>query len=149
MMHFNKIKTGMWASMIFTPQFHSIYCLYLCLKHEGMNYIADKFKIPRIIWDTYMITTKTNDILVCPKKCLSKCRDRLRLTYEGLQGPTLQIVSQVQTLMTNFRQKKFSIEMYRGGIPYISPVEAWMNKTCQSNPSPWHQYKDFQAPTVI
>ena len=49
MMHFNKTKAGRWTSMIFTSQFHSIYGLSFRLKHEGMNYIADNFKISRII----------------------------------------------------------------------------------------------------
>ena len=39
--------------------------------------------------------------------------------------------------------------MYNGGIPYISPIEAWINNACQRNPSPWHPYQGFQAHTVI
>ena len=34
--------------------------------------------------------------------------------------------------------------MYDGGIPYISPLEEWINKSCQSDASPWHQFQVFQ-----
>ena len=39
--------------------------------------------------------------------------------------------------------------MYDGGGPYISPIEAWINEACQSNPSQWQQHQGFQAPVVI
>ena len=45
--------------------------------------------------------------------------------------------------------------MYDGGIPYISPLEEWINKTCQSDAYPWHQFQVFQVlkkvqfPTLI
>ena len=81
-MHFNKVETGMWAGMIFTPQPHSIYCLYFHLRHEGMNYVVDNFKISRIIRVTNMIVEKISDIPVCTKKSLSKWRDKLWLTCE-------------------------------------------------------------------
>ena len=51
--------------------------------------------------------------------------------------------------MGKFQEKKFLKDMYDGGAPYISPVETWINKDCQSNPSPWHQFKFFQVPRVI
>ena len=69
--------------MSFICQLHNIYCLYFDLKHEYMNYIVDNFKISRIIRVTNMIVEKISHILVCPKKCLSKCRYRLQLTYVG------------------------------------------------------------------
>ena len=71
------------------------------------------------------------------------------LTYEDLRGPALRIASQVQDLWTSFRQIFFIKDMYDGGVPYKSPIEAWINKACQSNPSPWHQYQGLQAPAVI
>ena len=77
MIHFNKIKIG----IILILEFHSIYCLSFCLKHEGMNYIVDNFKSSRIIWVTNMIVEKISNILVCTKKCLSKCKDKLHLTW--------------------------------------------------------------------
>ena len=134
----------MWVSMIFIHQFQSIYCLSFCLKREGMNYLDDNFKISRIIWNTNMINTKISDVLVYPKKWLSKCRDRLRLTYEDSQGPALRIASHVQDLWARFRQKFSLMSMYDGGVPYISPIEAWINKVCQSDASPWHQFQVFQ-----
>ena len=39
--------------------------------------------------------------------------------------------------------------MYDGGVPYISPVEAWSNEACQSNPSPWHQFQVFQVLRMV
>ena len=39
--------------------------------------------------------------------------------------------------------------MYDGGVPYISLVEAWINKACQSNASSWHQFQVFQVPRVV
>ena len=35
--------------------------------------------------------------------------------------------------------------MYDGGIPYISPLEEWINKACQSDASPWYQLQVFQV----
>ena len=61
-----------------------MYCLSIHLKHEGMDYIVDNFESSEIVGVTNMIVEKISNILVCPKKCLSKCRDRLRLTYEYL-----------------------------------------------------------------
>ena len=84
MMHFNKAEEGRWIGMIFIPHSQSIYCLSFHLKHEGMNYMADNFKISRIIAVVNMIVKKISNVLVRPKKCLSKCRDRLQLTYEDL-----------------------------------------------------------------
>ena len=75
MMHFNKTEASRWTGMIFIPQIHNIYCLSFHLKHKGMNYIADYFKISRIIGVTNMIVKRISNVLVCPKKCLSKCRD--------------------------------------------------------------------------
>ena len=97
-----------------------------------MNYIADNFKISRIIWVTNMIVKRIRNVLVCPKKCLSKCRNRLQLTYEDLQGPTLQIASQVQDLWASSRKNFFLEDMYDEGVPYISPLEAWINKACHN-----------------
>ena len=77
MMHFNKTEAGRWTCMICIPEFHNIYCLSSHLKHEGMNYIADNFKISRIIGVTNIIVKRISNVLVCPKKCLSKCKDRL------------------------------------------------------------------------
>ena len=85
--------------MIFIPRFQSNYSLSFHLNHEGMNYIADNFNISRIIWNTNMTMENTSSTLVYPNKCLSKCRDRLCLTYKYLQGPTLvEIASQVHDL---------------------------------------------------
>ena len=58
MIYFNKTKVGRWTSMIFIPQLHNIYCLSFHLKHEGMNYIANNFKISRIIGVTNMIVKR-------------------------------------------------------------------------------------------
>ena len=110
--------------MIFILQFHDIYCLLFHVKHEGMDYIVDNFKISKIIGVTNMIVEKINDIPVCTKKSLSKCRDRLRLTYEDLRDPTLRIASQVQGLCANFRKNFFLEDMYYEGDPCISPLEA-------------------------
>ena len=49
MAHFNKVRACRWIGMIFIPQLHSVYCLSFHLKHEGMNYFFDNFKISRII----------------------------------------------------------------------------------------------------
>ena len=75
-----------------------------------------------------MIVKMISNVLVCPKKCLSKCRDRLQLTYEDFQGLAQWIASQVQDLWASFRQNIFLEEMYDGGDPYISPLEAWIKK---------------------
>ena len=66
------------------PHFHNIYCLSFHLKHEGMNYIVDNFKISRIIGVTNMIVKRISNVLVHSNKFLSKWRDMLRLTYEYL-----------------------------------------------------------------
>ena len=71
-----------------------------------MDYVAGNFKIFEIIRVTNMIITKMNNILVYPKRCLSRCKDKLQLEYEDLQGPPLQMVSQVQNQVTSFKQKK-------------------------------------------
>ena len=131
--------------MIFILQFHNIYCLSFHLKHEGMNYIVDNFKSSRIIGVTNLMVEKISNILVCPKKCLSKCRDMLRLTYEDLRGPTLRIASQVQDSWASFRKNFFLEDMYDEGVPYISPLEAWINEACQSNDSLWHRSQVFQV----
>ena len=45
--------------------------------------------------------------------------------------------------------------MYDGDGPYISPIEAWINKACQSDASLWHQFQVFhmlrkvQFPSLI
>ena len=126
--------------MIFIPQFHNIYCLSFRLKNEGMNYIVDNFKSSRIIGVTNLMVEKISNILVCPKKCLSRCRDRLWLTYEDLRDLTLQIASQVQDLWANFRIFFFLEDLYDGGVPYLSLLEAWINKYSQINTSSWHQF---------
>ena len=104
-------------------------------KISGMNYIVDNLKISRII------VKRISNVLVFPKKCLSKCRDRLRLTYEDLRDPTLRIPSQVQDLWANFKKNFFFEDLYDGGVPYLSPLEAWINKACQSDASSWHQFQ--------
>ena len=77
MIHVNNTKEGRWIGMTFIPQSHNIYYLSFHLKHEGMYYIVDNFKSSRSIGVTKMIVEKISNILVCPKKCLSKCKDRL------------------------------------------------------------------------
>ena len=149
MMHFKKIEIGKWTGMTFTPQFHSIYCLSFHLKQEGMNFIADNFKISRIIWNINMIATKMSDVLVYPKKCLSKCKDRLQLTYEDLRGPALLMASQPQNMMISFKQKHFLMLMYDGGVTSMSPIEEWIKKSCQINSSPWHQFQVFKVLRVV
>ena len=76
MIHFNKVGEGRWIGMIFIPRFHNIYCLSFHLKYEGMDYIVDNFKSSMITGVTNMIMEKIRNILVCPKKCLSKCKDK-------------------------------------------------------------------------
>ena len=74
----------MWTGMIFISHCQDFYCLSLRLKCEGINYVADNFKILKIIRDTNTIITKLNNMLVYPKKCLSTCEDKLQLPYEDL-----------------------------------------------------------------
>ena len=140
MIHLNKVKQGRWKGMTFIPQLHNIYCWSFHLKHEGMDSIVDNFKSSNIIGGTNMIVEKMSDIPVCTKKSLSKCRDRLRLSYEDLQSPIPQIPSQVQDSWASFRQI-FLEDVYGGGVRYISPLEEWINKDCQSDASPWHQFQ--------
>ena len=45
---------------------------------------VDNFESKSIIGVTNMIVEKIIDIPICTKKRLSKCRDRLWLTYEDL-----------------------------------------------------------------
>ena len=85
------------------------------------------------------------NVLVCPKKCLSKCRDRLWITYKYLWDPNLWIASQVQDLWADFRKNFFLEDLYDEGVPYISPLEAWINEAYQSNASLWHQFQVFQV----
>ena len=109
-----------------------------------MDYIVDNFKSLKIIGVTNMIVENISNILVCRKKRLSKCKDRLQLIYEYLQSPTPQIASQVQDSESIF--KKFFLEdMYGGGVRYIIPLEEWINKFCQSDASPWYQFQVFQV----
>ena len=35
--------------------------------------------------------------------------------------------------------------MYDGGVPYISLIEAWINKACQSDASPRNRFHVFQV----
>ena len=42
-------------------------------------------------------------------------------------------------------QTIFFEDMYDGGVPYISPLEEWINKACQSGASPWHRFQVFQV----
>ena len=51
--------------------------------------------------------------------------------------------------MGKFQEEFFLEDMYDEGVPYISPLEAWINKACQSNPFPWHQFQVFQVHRVI
>ena len=81
MIHLNKTEEGRWIGMTFIPRSHNIDRLSLHLKHEGMDYIVDNFKISRIIGVTNMIVEKISNIPICTKKGLSKCRDMLRFTY--------------------------------------------------------------------
>ena len=80
--HFNKIKTSMWAGMIFTPLFHSIYCLSLRLKHEGINLIANSFKFLKNIEGTNINVPKMKNVLLCPKECLNKYKNMLQLALK-------------------------------------------------------------------
>ena len=132
MMHFNKIETSMWAGMIFTPQFHSIYCLSFRLKHEGMNLIADSFKILKNIEGTNINVPKMKNVLLCTKEYLKRYRNMLQLalekTLEDFYGSPWQMASQVQNQMTSLMQNYFSIPMYDGGGPYKSLVEAWISE---------------------
>ena len=84
MIHLNKTEEGRWTGMIFIPHSHNIYCLSFHLKYEGMNYFVDNFKSSRIIGVTNMVVEKISNIPIFTKKILSKCRDKLQLTYEDL-----------------------------------------------------------------
>ena len=88
MIHLNKAKEGRLIGMTFIPQSHNIYCISFHLRHEGMDYLVENFKISSIIGVTNMIVEKIGDIPACTKKIMSKCRDILRLLYEYLQSPT-------------------------------------------------------------
>lgn len=35
--------------------------------------------------------------------------------------------------------------MYDGDIPYISPLEEWINEVCKSDASPWYQFQAFKV----
>ena len=82
MIHLIKTPKSIWKGMLFTLHFQNFNYLYFQLKNEGMDYVGDNFKILKIIQDTNMIITKMNNILVYPKRCLSRCRDMLQLAYE-------------------------------------------------------------------
>ena len=72
------------------------------------------------------------------------------MAYEYLQGPPLQMVFQVQNQMIDRVQNYSSIPIYDGGDTYITPIEAWINESCQSNPPAWiKQYQGFMTPAVI
>ena len=96
---------------------------------------------------------KMKNVLLCPKASLNMYRNMLQLALEknleDFYGSPLQMVSQVQNQMSSFVQNSSLMSRYDGGVPYISPVEAWINEACQSNPSPWHQFQVFQVHTVI
>ena len=72
MMHLNRTERGMWACIVFTSPYHDICYLSFCLHFEGMNFVADNFKILNIVSDTAMIITKMNEIFACPKEFLKK-----------------------------------------------------------------------------
>ena len=44
----------------------------------------------------------------------------------------------------NFRKNFLLEDLYDGGVPYLSPLEAWIKKSCQRDASPWHQFQVFQ-----
>ena len=90
MIHFNKVREGRWIGMNFIPQFHGIYCLSFHLKHEGMKYFVDNFKISRMIWNTKFL--KKISIHVYPNKVLGGCNDMLLLTYGDMQRPTFSTI---------------------------------------------------------
>ena len=92
-----------------------------------------------------MIVKRIRTILVFQKKCLSKCRDRLQLTYEDFQGVNLWIASQVQDLWEIFVKKNLLEDMYDRGDPYISLLEGWIGKSCQIISSLWHRFQVFQV----
>ena len=108
-----------------------------------MNYIIENFKSSRIIGFTNMIVKWIRIVLVCQKKCLSKCRDRLQLTYEDFQGVNLWIASQVQDLWEIFVKKNLLEDMYDRGDPYISLLEGWISEACQIIASLWHRFQVF------
>ena len=143
MIHLNKTKEGRWPGMTFIPQFHNIYCLSFHLKHERMNYIIDNFKSSNIMGVTNMIVEKIRNVPICTKKILSKCRDRLWITYKYLRDLTLWIASQVQDLWLDFRKNFFLEDLYDRGVPYLSLLEAWINKSYQVDASLWHQFQVF------
>ena len=45
----------------------------------------------------------------------------------------------------SFRKIFFLEDIYDEGVPYISPLEAWINEACQRNASPWHRFQVFQV----
>ena len=85
-----------------------------------------------------MIVKRIRTVLVCQNKCLSKCRDTLRLTYEDFQGMNLWIASQVQYLWESFMKTILLEDMYDKGDPYISLLEGWISEACQIIASLWH-----------
>ena len=47
--------------------------------------------------------------------------------------------------MGEFHEKNILEDMYDEGVPYISPLEAWINEACRSNVSPWNRFQVFQV----
>ena len=92
-----------------------------------------------------MIVKRIRTILVFQKKCLSKCRDRLQLTYEDFQGLNLWIASQVRDLWEIFVKKNLLEDTYDRGDPYISLLEGWISEACQIIASLWHRFQVFQV----
>ena len=109
-----------------------------------MDYIIDNFKSSKMIGVTNMTIEKISDIPVCTKKILSNCRGSLWLTYEYLRSPTPRIASQVQDSWVSFRKNVLE-DMYDRVVLDISPLEEWINKSCQSDSSPWHQFQVLQV----
>ena len=126
MIHFNKIKRG----MIFILKFHNSYCLSFCLKHESFNLMDNNFKILKNIEGTNIDVPKMKSVFLCPKECLNKYRNRLRMTYKDFRGPPLQMAFQVQNHITGLVQIFSSIPMYDGGDTYNSSIKAWINEVC-------------------
>jgi len=88
-----------------------------------------------------------------PKECLNRCRDMLQLAFkdspDNFQSSSLQMISQVHNQEANSMQKKFSTQIYDEDNVYLSPVQTWKDKSCESNHSPWKEFQSFQIPRFL
>ena len=119
--------------------------IYTTLHIEGKNVTNIQTFITTTIWRGWALAPLSSngfllDMLACAKECLRRYRGMLQLVHQDspkiFQNSSLQMVSQAQNQLANSMRKNFSKQIYDDDSVYSSPLQIWIEKACESNPSP-------------